>query len=249
MNINFKKFENNIELIEDEFKMQTKFLFDEVLNELKQTVETIIRQGKLEIKSFEIPGRKKYINLFEQFLWEVLKEGMVSGLEEIQAEMTQFSPDTIPDTIISEETLKWLETWKAQSGNEYYADLTSDVIIFIRNSIENGLTSPETMNALRLYFTKFNCRRLFSIAGTNVAMAFNRGRMEIFRQNSNLVKAYKFNTYFDTKVCEICKLKLGKIFLPDDPELSSNSMLFHYNCRSILSPIIDHNWEEIQKET
>ena len=246
-----KRIKQTLDILEGGFMKKALSLFRQVLKELPPIVSRTLRDGKIEAESFEMPGRKRYISLFERYIQELFVQGMTLAEMEIEAKRkAQFKEKVTKDSVIPEDAVKWMDNWIDVFGNDYYDDVTSDVVKVIQNALETGYQVPDVMDALEQYLTSpgFNRRRLEVIARTNSTTAFNQGRMEMFRENDDFIAAVQFIAILDSRVTDICEFRNGKIIsLKNTKLLNENTPPLHYNCRSILSPISNDEFDVLLK--
>ena len=258
-----KRIEKTLDFLEESFRKKALSLFGQLLkSELPAQVMRSMRQakeepGKLEeiLSGFEMPGRKRYIALFERYVQELFIQGMNLGIKEIDAKREAarskrvgFAIEVTGDPVLPAGAIKWMDSWTETFGNNYYDDVTKDVVRVMKNALEAGYSVPDVIDGLKQYLTgeQYTKARLEVIARTNATTAFNQGRLETFRQNSDFVKAVKYSSILDTRTTDICKSRHGKIMLLDSEEMAANTPPLHYQCRSILLPVDKFSWEDMQ---
>ncbi len=242
-----KRIENTLDTLENGFKKRAVSLFSSILDELKAIVSRVLRNKKISDK-FELSGKKRYFSLFERYVRECFLQGMIVADDEIKKMRRKFASNVTAEAVIPEEAVRWMDKWTEKFGEDYYGDLTEDVVKVLKTSLENGYSVGEVMIELEKYFGSNNFSRLEVIARTNATTAFNQGRVEMFRQNSDFVPAVQFLSILDARTTDICLERNGKIMLLDSPELAENTPPLHYQCRSILSPINVYEWDEIKND-
>ncbi len=240
-----------LDILEEGFQKRALSLFQQVSKELAPIAGRILRNGKIDPDTFEIPGRKRYLALFERYIQELFIQGMTLAEAEVDAKRkAQFGVGITDKPVIPEDAIKWMDNWIDVFGNDYYNDVTADVVKVIQNALGAGYKVPDVMDALGEYLTGsgFNKRRLEVIARTNATTAFNQGRLEAFRANDDFISAVQFIAILDSRVTDICEARNGKIILLSNTELLIlNTPPLHYNCRSILSPISRYEYEVLLK--
>lgn len=82
--------------------------------------------------------------------------------------------------------------------------------------------------------------RLETIVRTNTTTAYNHGRLTEFVDPEVLrfVKGIRYSAILDERTTEVCRFLDGKVFKPTDPDLEALLPPNHYNCRSIIVPIV-----------
>lgn len=80
--------------------------------------------------------------------------------------------------------------------------------------------------------------RATTIARTETTNAYNQGRMETYAR-SNLVTHVRFLAISDDRTTDICLSRNGMVMPLSDPALvTENTPPLHFNCRSVLSPLM-----------
>lgn len=241
-----------LDVLELGFKRKALKLFEGILPEFEVPVAEAIREGNIP-DDFDVPGRKRFLSLMKLYLWELYAQGMNLANDEITARQREYvarhAGEVTGEKVIPVDAERWTSQWADYFGEDYYDDLTADVVHVLRESIAEGMTAKQTMDALGEYLTGpgFNSRRLENIARTNATTAFNQGRMEMFRENQDFVRAVEYLAILDARTTEVCRARHGKIWLIDDPAIAANTPPMHYMCRSILSPVTQLEWEDMQK--
>ena len=72
----------------------------------------------------------------------------------------------------------------------------------------------------------------------------NTGRMNLFNSDSikSFIEAFQYNAIIDNNTTEFCAQHDGQVILKSDPQFESINPPNHFNCRSMLSPImVDEN--------
>lgn len=235
-----QRIKKTLDVLEAGFLRKSAKFFRSILPEMKKEVD---KQGSI----IELPGRDKYLNLFRSFLTELYAQGMWLAFREIEAKRAQYSNEVKSEPVIPENAVQWISKWTEKFGNDYYDDVTSNVVDVLKTSLEEGKSTKQAMESLSQYLTgeEYNKSRLEVIARTNATTAFNLGRIEMFRQNDDFIKAVEFIAILDSRVSDICESRHGKIFMMDDPALAENTPPLHYNCRSVLSPVDVYELEEM----
>lgn len=262
-NREIKRIEETLNKLEGGFINRGLSLFRGVSGELEPQISRMFRQGKLDRKSFSLPGRKRYLSLFERFFFEIYSQGVNLAEKEVNAKRKRYAQfdddDYIPapmlpslvtiteEGVIPRAAVKWMDEWIDVFGNEYYNDLTSDVVNVIQKALKEGYEVKSVMSALEVYLSgpHFNKRRLETIARTNATTAFTQGRLDLFREDPEFVVAVEFLAILDSRVTDICRSRHGKVMRMDSPELAENTPPLHYKCRSMLSPITKYEWNDL----
>lgn len=82
--------------------------------------------------------------------------------------------------------------------------------------------------------------RIDTIVRTNVFDAFNETRFEYFTDPAleGFVEAFEYSAILDDNTTEVCSEMNGVTWPADDERWNSFSPPLHYNCRSVLIPVV-----------
>lgn len=82
--------------------------------------------------------------------------------------------------------------------------------------------------------------RLDTIVRTNVFDAFNEARFDYFTDESlgGFVQAFEYSAILDENTTEICEELDGSTWKADNPVWDTHTPPNHYNCRSVLIPVV-----------
>lgn len=131
--------------------------------------------------------------------------------------------------------------------------LEAEVQAVLVAGLRAGLTGPEQADAVRSVFAPWvgdeamisdpgvvSPYRLETIVRTNTTDAYNQGRLVGMRDPEvfPFVEGVMYSAIMDTRTTEICAGLDGRVFQPGDPDLDVYTPPNHFNCRSILVPII-----------
>ena len=242
------RIKETLDVLESGFIGRAQQLQGWAIQQASNDIKEIVNSGKIP-DNYVFPGRTEYITLFRRYIQELFTQGMLLGYLEVDAKRKQYAVATDYKPVIPERSLRWFNNWTNIFGNDYYDDLTGEVVRVLRSSMSDGLLLEPTIDRLSAVLTgdDFNFRRLEVIARTNSTTAFNQGRMEFFRQNDDFVKAVQYMAILDSRTTDICESRDGKIILIDDEAtISENTPPLHYQCRSILSPVDKFELMEMQ---
>ena len=82
--------------------------------------------------------------------------------------------------------------------------------------------------------------RLETIVRTNTTNAYNHGRLTeaLYPEIARFVKGMRYSAILDERTTEVCRFLDGKVFRPSDPDLEALLPPNHFQCRSIIVPIV-----------
>lgn len=82
--------------------------------------------------------------------------------------------------------------------------------------------------------------RTETLVRTNLTDGYNQGRLNRFRDPklSPFIIGIQYSAILDERTTEVCSFLHGKVFKPGDPALDQLTPPNHFNCRSLLVPIM-----------
>lgn len=176
--------------------------------------------------------------------------GNIDDLEEPKGEEHVGFAAKLP-TVSPDDAIQWLDDWSDFFVTSLAEDATKAVKTRLLTGLRNGSgvqnVMKEVSNALAPYAGDpeevqdpevLSPARLETIVRTNNTSAFNQGRLVAAREAGDLLVAMRYDAVLDTRTTEVCSHLDGLYFRPDSPELDTLAPPNHYQCRSILSPIV-----------
>lgn len=131
--------------------------------------------------------------------------------------------------------------------------LESQVQSLLVEALRNGESQKKTADKIEAAFAPHIGRpgiiddervtsphRLETIIRTNINDSYNQGRLVELRdpEIARFVQGVQYSAILDTRTTDICTHLDMKVFRPGDPDLDTLTPPNHYNCRSIIVPII-----------
>jgi SPP1 gp7 family putative phage head morphogenesis protein len=118
--------------------------------------------------------------------------------------------------------------------------MLKDVETTIISGLDNGLPANTIISQISNKLTEDRRRFATTIARTNASDAFNSGRMNLFTSENiaPLIEAYQYNAILDNVTTLYCEQHDGQILYPNDPAFGVSNPPNHFNCRSLLLPIM-----------
>jgi SPP1 gp7 family putative phage head morphogenesis protein len=93
--------------------------------------------------------------------------------------------------------------------------------------------------------------RLETIVRTNLTDAYNQGRLVQGREAGDFLEAWQYSAIMDDRTTPVCRELDGKVFMADDPNVDTLRPPRHFNCRSVLVPIVigdEYNADDVITE-
>lgn len=228
-------------------KLAKEVVFDE--NYLK----LLVYHAKTPTSKNFIVGRDKLEKIFEAYMIETYLGGFAHGKDEVEKAKQFFQVKfneliTTPvEGVIPEETLAWY-----QSYSVYLAGIYSEAILekaegIILESIESGLHPKDIVKVLQNSpeFKNFSEHRLETITRTEGTKAYNKGRLDQFKDTGEFVRAVQYSAVLDRRTTTLCKRLHGKIMDINNGLINVYLPPNHFNCRSIIIPVTRYDsWKE-----
>ena len=130
-------------------------------------------------------------------------------------------------------------------------DLTKRAQTILMMAIKTGEDLLDTVDKLAEAFTPYVGKkgvdeavvtpsRLETIVRTNTSEAYNQGRLASIHdpEMAPFIIGIRYSAILDERTTEICQYLHGKVFKPDEPEIDRIAPPNHFNCRSLILPVI-----------
>lgn len=213
---------------------------------LRPVVERALKSG-LVPATIELEGN--FQDMVEAYVGQVLVEGIVQGdadvrAEELRARAAGVNLAVDGEPVVPKEAIAFIES-RRDLNRFFDADQVEKVRTILGNSLRDGATVKQTMDALQTALPAASKARLENIARTEATAAYNQGRVYRFLQSKGFIRAVRFDAVLDSRVTDICEHRDGLLFAMDDPRLRQNTPPLHYQCRSVLTPISGYKLERM----
>jgi SPP1 gp7 family putative phage head morphogenesis protein len=213
---------------------------------LRPVVERALRSG-LVPASIRLEGN--FQDLVEVYVGQVLVEGIVQGAADVRAEERRARAAGVNlavdgEPVVPKEAIAFIES-RRDLNRFFDPDQVEKVRTILGNSLREGATVKQTMDALQTALPAASKARLENIARTEATAAYNQGRVVRFLQSKGFIQAVRFDAVLDSRVTDICEHRDGLLFALDDPRLRQNTPPLHYQCRSVLTPISGYKLEKM----
>jgi SPP1 gp7 family putative phage head morphogenesis protein len=181
----------------------------------------------------------------------MLKDGMQRGRESLISELpgAKFAEASLPDANL-DDALAYLRAKSFWVSGVTDQKILADVRQALLQGVSNGETLDEIMDRLREIFRPYvetslddkgvllEPARLETIVRTNLIDVYNQGRMVQGAQAEEYLEGWQYSAILDTRTTEVCQHMDGKVFLADDKRASALRPPRHFNCRSIMVPVV-----------
>lgn len=113
----------------------------------------------------------------------------------------------------------------------------------IRNGLTIGTISEQVKKTLKDNMKQYST----TIARTNASTDYNSGRMNFFKSEgvNDVIESYQYSSIIDQDTSLFCLERDGQIILPSDPDFERITPPCHFNCRSLLIPILTTDKENV----
>lgn len=242
----WSRIKRTLDSLEARFVRSGLRLQAERVQALRPVVEEALRRG-LVPATINLEGN--FLDLVEAYVGQVLVEGIVQGDADVRAEERRARAAGVNlkvdgEAVIPKEAIAFLES-RRDLNRFFDADQVEKVRTILGNSLREGATVKQTMDALQTALPGASRARLENIARTEATAAYNQGRVYRFLQSKGFIQAVRFDAILDSRVTDICQHRNGLLFALDDPRLRQNTPPLHYQCRSVLTPISGYKLEKM----
>lgn len=202
-----------------------------------------------------ILGEDKLAKLFEAYMLEGFVGGFTHGKEEVNKAREyfkkKFNEPTIEtsttENVVPEEAIAWYETYSVYLAGIYSEAILTKAEEIIQDAITEGLHNKDIVKLLQSSpeFEGFSEHRLTTITRTEGTKAYNKGRLEQFKDTGKFVEAVQYSAVLDKRTTNLCKRLNGKIMSIDNKLVNVYLPPNHFNCRSIIVPVTRYDsWTE-----
>lgn len=234
----------------------------DILNILKSMRDNLIL--KLNASNITVSEKHRLGNLFDK-ADEIIEQSYIdakSVLDDVVNDLVFEEADFVKKIIQSSipiditvafpttDILRTLATDTLVNGipsSTWWEKQEDDVRRRFRNAIRDGLLTGETPiqmgRSLRqtLGVSQSNAQ---SLVQTSVSAVSNRARNEVFERNNNVIKALKWLSTLDNKICYLCisrsdkKWENNKDHTPIGHSIPYRSPPIHFNDRCVIVPVV-----------
>lgn len=229
---------------------------EEWTEKLKKALGKILRDASSKIKN-EFDGKAATINEIEFGFGDRLKEAIKSFLEsayrqgrkDLNTEL-RTSKKFINDlpNVDPEDAIAYLEAKALNISGVLEQRIVNDARQAMLSGLSAGKSNAEIIESLAEIFAPYvggvvagevvEASRLETIVRTNLTDAYNQGRLVQGKEAGDLLEGWQYSAIMDDRTTDICQELDGKVFLANDDSVDSLKPPRHFNCRSILVPII-----------
>ena len=213
---------------------------------LEPLVERVLETGLVPAL---IPLEGDFPAMVADFAAEVLGEGLVHASADVRAEEQRARSAGVNlkvdgEPVVPKEALAFIES-RRDLARFFDPDQVQKVRTILGNSLREGATVKQTMDALQTALPAASRARLENIARTEATAAYNQGRVYRFLQSQGFIVAVQFMATLDSRVTDICQHRNGLVFSLKDPRIRENTPPLHFQCRSILSPVSGYKLQKM----
>lgn len=201
--------------------------------------------------------KQQWVNKLELRNWtgvrmafrEMGHAAFASGRSDVSREIMGAALHAV--SMIPTEAVRFMEDRLFWISGLLRDDLTRKAQMILAQAIKIGEPLDLTIWKLQELFTPFvggedvereiiTPSRLETIVRTNTTEAYNEGRLTELHseQLAPFVKGIQYSAILDERTTEICEFLHGKVFAENDPAADRLSPPNHFNCRSMLVPVL-----------
>jgi len=246
--VSFSKIERDLDELQAGHLARLLAAFDE----MKTAVEDDIRRTWQPTLEYATSFQKlpKSDALLER-VRDMLNEGMQRGRSSLISELpgAKFAEASMPDADL-DDALAYLRAKSFWVSGVTDQRILADVRQALLQGVSNGDTLTEIMDRLRTIFAPYveesrdengvllNPSRLETIVRTNLIDVYNQGRLVQGEQAEEYLEGWQYSAILDTRTTEVCRHLDGKVFEAGDKRVHALRPPRHFNCRSVMVPII-----------
>lgn len=214
-------------------------LVERVREEFRSNSTTADWVTKLDVRSWA-PVRTA--------LREMAGAAFTGGRQDLRREVTGQSDLRV--SITPREAARFMDERMFWVSGVMRDDITKRAQTVLMQAIKNGEPLDETIEKLNDIFAPYvgaevegkvvKPSRLETIVRTNLTEAYNQGRLaEIHDPDlKEFIEGVRYSAVIDSRTTEVCEFLHDKVFREDEPDLDRIAPPNHFNCRSVLVPLI-----------
>ena len=206
--------------------------------EMNRVTDALIAKGHDGVVYVRSDGKTQYISFFPQRQVKIFADDVRTFAD------SSFSPKA---------ATRWLRAtafWVAGIlGDRVLADVKGIILNGLKTGTAGSVMAEQIFDAFLPWLGDPNVirdeqqlapYRLETIVRTNTTTAYNHGRLTEFLDPDiiRFVKGVKYSAILDTRTTEVCRYLDGKVFKVSDSNLEALLPPNHYQCRSIIVPIV-----------
>lgn len=193
--------------------------------------------------TFDLAFGDKLKNALKKFLTDLYRKGRNDLRKELPRKFENELPNVDP-----EDALAYLEAKALNISGVLEQRLVNDARQAMLTGVSAGESNAQIVERLREVFAPYvgatvagdviQPSRLETIVRTNLTDAYNQGRLVQGREAGDLLEAWQYSAIMDDRTTPVCRELDGKVFMADDPNVDTLRPPRHFNCRSLMVPIV-----------
>lgn len=183
----------------------------------------------------------------------MLQRGWDAGSRDARREVREQRRQYTDSSFTPRAALRWLKSQALSISGILSDRLLADVKNEILSGIRTGRATELIASGILALFLPYlgdpdvirdgeqlAPYRLETIVRTNLTTSYNHGRLTEFvsKDLQPFLLGVRYSAILDTRTTEVCRFLDGKVFKPSSPDLESLLPPNHFNCRSIVVPIV-----------
>lgn len=260
--VNFEKISKFLDGQQFEVATELGKLITKMKDELISTVirrKIVDDRNAAEIEKLDL----KYLGDMRLLWKDVLRKAFKDGKAQAR-EMLPKSYAAAPSVgnLPPKEALAFFERkafWLTGAERDY---ILNKVKPLLYDGIKSGMTTEDVVYNLEQFFEQYEVQqrdntgklkpiediegRLDTVVRTNYMDAYNQGNLSMFQEASDIVPAYEYSAILDGRVTDVCSELDGLVFKANNPIWSKITPPNHFNCRSLLIPVLNSEWDGVE---
>jgi SPP1 gp7 family putative phage head morphogenesis protein len=230
----YREIEQDLDALEDDYRK----LFHEVILAIRNDLEARIKQQRksptMDLKEFK--------SILQSMMERAHNQGRKDAVKEAH-HASSFTPKA---------AIKWLKAKELQVSGIFSDGLLAGIKNILVNGLKNGTPVKNQVDQLYDLFEPYlgskklkdgvppEPYKLNTLVRTNTTEAYNHGRLTEYLSPELLpyMQGIRYSAILDSKTTQVCRHLDGLVFKPTDPDLPNLTPPNHFNCRSILVPVM-----------
>lgn len=226
-----------------------------VLVAMRDALLARVKRGAVDPRSVTLRGLPAFRSGVRDLLDAASARGQADARREVREARARVREYATADPAVfrPRNAAAWLRAKEVYVTDLLDAAVTRDVKGILVNGLKTGELGTVMADKIGTAFEAYlgdpdvlrdgeplSPARLETIVRTNLTDAYNHGRMMTYTAPELLpfLNAIRYSAILDDRTTPVCRFLDGKLFTPEDPDLTDLLPPNHFNCRSIVVPVV-----------
>jgi SPP1 gp7 family putative phage head morphogenesis protein len=243
----YAQVKRDLDLLEN----KAKEALQEAIRDMRDKLEARIKRGNTSVIGVLPEDKLPYFGEFRGALTEMLR--LAHQLGDSHAKQEVMGSADHAGSFTPKAALKWLREKEIFVSGVFSKGLLDGIKNILINALKVGAQPGDTVERLYDLFEPYlgnpdvvkdgvppEPHKLNTMVRTVTTEAYNHGRLTEYLDPDMLpyLLGVRYSAILDERTTEVCRYLDGRVFKPTDPDLMALTPPNHFNCRSILVPVV-----------